>query len=65
MARSAAADLLDSVTVSAYDKTVPLSQVAQVSVRDAQTLWVAIFDPLVGENTGARESRRLGGRRGP
>ena len=42
-----AADLLDSVNVVANDRTVPLSQVAQISVRDAQTLWVAIFDPQV------------------
>lgn len=39
--------MLDSVTLPAFGKTVPLASVAQVSVRDAQTLWVAIFDPQV------------------
>ena len=44
---SASAGMLDSVPVSAYGDTVPLSQLAQVALKQGNTLVVSPFDPSV------------------
>ena len=38
-------DLLAKVVVEAYGKTEPLNKLAQVTVKDAQTLMANVFDP--------------------
>ncbi|WP_370371248.1 ribosome-recycling factor, partial [Henriciella pelagia] len=43
----ASVNLLDSVTVSAYGSEVPLNQVGSVSVLDARTIAVNIWDKSV------------------
>lgn len=43
----ASVNLLDSVTVPAYGSTVPLNQVGSVSVLDARTIAVNIWDKSV------------------
>lgn len=44
---SASAGMLDSVPVQAYGDTVPLSQLAQVALKQGNTLVVSPFDPSV------------------
>lgn len=41
---TASASLLDSIVVEAYETTVPLAQVATVSVLEARTLGVSVWD---------------------
>ena len=53
------ANLLDPIRVEAYDSVVPLEQVANVSVGDARTLLVSVWDKTIVNRVdrAIRESR--------
>lgn len=55
-------DMLDSVMVKAYGSTMPLKQVANISVPEPQLLQVSPFDPTQVQAiaTGIREATSLG-----
>lgn len=42
-----AAGMLDTIKVDAYGDRMPLKGVASVTVKDAQSLSVSVFDPSV------------------